>query len=338
MRMTFIFKNLINIFLISLGCSCAHVDKTNEIFDWCIIYQGGDSLFYQDGKHNAFTDLCLYNNKLYLCFRNSNGHIPTNEKDYGQIFIFESEDGKLWKRIYVINDDEYDLRDPKLVVDNENRLILYCGYSELLDDRLVFRGTKAGILNLKEEKVILESIYKDFWLWRVTWHDNSAYSLAYNRDENVCLLKSYDGFNWFRISSVLLDNCNEADLYFSDNIMNACIRTNFGKTLIGTAESPYTCWKFDTISDIIHCPRFFVDGLNIYLVGRTYRVGKKGEAVSLFQMNESVIIDTIWTSSFTPDCGYPGLVKFKNNLFLSYYMGGDSTNIYLQKILVQTMD
>lgn len=339
---SFIFKNLINIFLVSLGCSCSHVDKTNEVLDLCLICQVGDSLFYQDGKYNAFTDLCLYNNKLYLCFRNSNGYIPNSERDYGQIFIYESEDGELWKRIYVIHDDEYDLRDPKLVVDNENRLILYCGYSVLLDDMLVFQGTKAGILDLREEKVVLENIYKDFWLWRVTWHDNnSAYSLAYNIHENVCLLKSYDGFNWFSISSVQLDNCNEADLYFSDdNIMNACIRTNFGQTLMGVAAPPYTCWEFDTISDIIHCPRLLCVGdLNIYLAGRTYRVGERGETVSLFQMNKSTIIDTIWTSSFALDCGYPGLVKFNNNVFLSYYLSdGISANIYLQKFLIRTVD
>lgn len=56
-------------------------------------------------------------------------------------------------------------------------------------------------------------------------------------------------------------------------------------------------------------------------------------------MNKSTIIDTIWTSSFALDCGYPGLVKFNNNVFLSYYLSdGISANIYLQKFLIRTVD
>ena len=67
-----------------------------------------------------------------------------------------SNEGEIWNKICEISDP--DLRDPKLVVDKYNRLVLYCGYSKIIDNELVFQGTKAGII---DSTVILQEVYKD---------------------------------------------------------------------------------------------------------------------------------------------------------------------------------
>ena len=111
---------------------------------------------YSDGMHNAFTDLCVYNGKYYLCFRNFKNHASIEKEDYGRVFVYVSNEGEIWNKICEISDP--DLRDPKLVVDKYNRLVLYCGYSKIIDNELVFQGTKAGII---DSTVILQEVYED---------------------------------------------------------------------------------------------------------------------------------------------------------------------------------
>lgn len=203
--------------------------KDENIIDYAFTELTGDVLLYSDGMHNAFTDLCVYNGKYYLCFRNSKNHAPYKKEDYGRVFVYMSHEGEIWNKICEISDLDSDLRDPKLIVDKYNRLVLYCGYSKIIDNELVFQGTKAGII---DSTVILQEVYKDRWLWRVTWYKGCAYSFAY-RGNKMYLLKSDNGFDWSPLGNVEISDCNEAALYFREDKGCFIARTTYGNTLLG---------------------------------------------------------------------------------------------------------
>ena len=75
---------------------------------------------WDDGKHNAFTDICRWGGYYWVCFRHSLNHsadvIP------GKIFILRSRDGQLWEKAAEMARAGADLRDPKFVV-HDDRLI-----------------------------------------------------------------------------------------------------------------------------------------------------------------------------------------------------------------------
>src|SRR4051794_13860191 len=64
---------------------------------------------WDQGKHNAFTDLVRWHNKWYCTFRESDAHVGGD----GQIRVLESDEGDKWQSAALIRETGIDLRDPK---------------------------------------------------------------------------------------------------------------------------------------------------------------------------------------------------------------------------------
>ena len=62
---------------------------------------------YEDGRHNAFTDLIKWKNKYYLTFRNASSHFDPTKAE-GRIFVLESEDLIKWTKIGEIHVEGWD--------------------------------------------------------------------------------------------------------------------------------------------------------------------------------------------------------------------------------------
>lgn len=310
--------------------SCEDSEDKSPLYSDLQIIPLEEELIYKDGRHNAFTDLCEYSGKFYLCFRNALSHVPQTPDAYGRILIMESADGVKWDYLFSI-EDECDLRDPKLVVDSKGNLNIYCGYSKVIDGKLVFQGSKAGKLNLEQKTVQLSDICAGKWIWSVTWHYDMAYSFAYDTN-GVYLLKSGDGYSWEEIYGYNEIICNEASLFFVRNRAFAVLRTASAQsTVIGYSDSPYVDWTFTEMPQIIQSPNtLMLDGDNVLLAGRL--VSEKRTTCGLFRLYGTMITDTIWTSDAAFDNAYPGLLRFNNNIYLSFYSGDPSLgDIYLKK-------
>src|SRR5689334_13173329 len=78
---------------------------------------------WDSAPHNAFTDLCRYKDYWYCVFREANAHGP--EKGYGRIRIIRSRDTSGWESVGLISDSAYDLRDPKLTIANNGKLMMH---------------------------------------------------------------------------------------------------------------------------------------------------------------------------------------------------------------------
>src|SRR4051794_25898159 len=83
------------------------------------------------GAHNAFTDLIRWRGRWYCGFREADAHVGGD----GKLRLLESADGQTWEPVAVIAEEGIDLRDPKLSVTPDDRLMIVAGGS-------VYLGTK----------------------------------------------------------------------------------------------------------------------------------------------------------------------------------------------------
>lgn len=98
-----------------------------------------DIVLIEDHFHNAFTDLQVFKESMYLSFRQSGNHVPITEDEYVVVKILKQDKGE-WYVFAAIQKKGWDLRDPKLYVYN-NKLCVLCGYSKLVGSSLEKQGT-----------------------------------------------------------------------------------------------------------------------------------------------------------------------------------------------------
>ena len=127
------------------------------------------------GPHNAFTDLVRFADRWWCTFREAQDHGPS----IGTVRVICSDDGHAYESAAVLAEQEIDLRDPKLSITSDGRLMLVAGGSLYAGTEY---GTRAPRIAFSDDgytwttpqKVLAE----DHWLWRVTWHEGIAYSVS----------------------------------------------------------------------------------------------------------------------------------------------------------------
>jgi len=92
------------------------------------------------GGHNAFTDLVRFRDQWYCAFREAAGHV----KGDGMLRVIVSKDGASWTSAALLVEDAIDLRDPKLSVMPDGRLMLCAGGSVYRDGKLVERQPRVA--------------------------------------------------------------------------------------------------------------------------------------------------------------------------------------------------
>src|SRR3954469_24300980 len=85
---------------------------------------------WDQGKHNAFTDLNRWRGKWYCVFREADAHVGGD----GRPRVLESVDGKKWEPVGLVVEEGIDLRDPHLSITPDDRLMIVAGGS-------VYKGT-----------------------------------------------------------------------------------------------------------------------------------------------------------------------------------------------------
>jgi hypothetical protein len=137
---------------------------------------------WDEGRHNAFTDLIRWHNKWYCSFREADAHVGGD----GQLRVLESADGDRWESIALITEQGIDLRDPKLSITPDDRLMIVAGGSVYEGKTLKGRQPRVAFSKngrdwMPPQRVLTEGE----WLWRVTWHGGKAYGVSYDASERT---------------------------------------------------------------------------------------------------------------------------------------------------------
>lgn len=292
---------------------------------------------WDDAPHNAFTDLVEWNGKIYCAFREGKGHAG----DIGKLRIIVTSDGDKWESAGLLDLDDYDLRDAALSVTPDNRLMVLGGAQQNLSTG---RSTGTFVSFSEDGKSFTEPrivVPLGRWLWRVTWHGDTAYGVAYGTPDDrgkSSLLKTKDGIHYETVTDELLTEGGwptEARLRFDEQGNAYCFHRRDGtgnSAYLGVAKPPYKDWKWHDLGARIGGPNFIrsLDGGWIGS-GRLYDGGARTELVELDA--EGGTMKPFLRLPSGGDTSYPGMLWRDDTLWVSYYASHEGkTNIYLSKV------
>jgi hypothetical protein len=292
---------------------------------------------WDGAPHNAFTDLIRWRGAWWCCFREAEDHVGGD----GRLRVLESRDAREWASAALLAEEGIDLRDPKLSITPDGRLMMVAGGS-------VYAGTRQ--LKGRQPRVAFSAdgrrwtptrrvLAEGDWLWRVTWHRGRAYGVSYTTDGTpdgggVTLYCSRDGLEWEALTPLEVPGRpNETTLRFLEGgEMMAVVRREGGtrNAWIGTSRAPYRHWQWREASHRVGGPNFIAlpDG-RLWLAGRAYPGGAKTVLARLTRDD----YDPLLTLPSGGDTSYPGLVWHRGLLWMSYYSSHEGkASIYLARI------
>jgi hypothetical protein len=291
--------------------------------------------------HNAFTDLVWFNNQFFCVFREGAKHVSPD----GALRVIASKDGKNWKSTALITSPDSDLRDAKITVTPNGKLML--SGAEALHDKSFHTHQSLVWFSDNGEKWSKEQEIgdPDFWLWRTTWHNGKAYNFGYAcRDEkSLRLYSSNDGLTF----ETLVENLNiegypnETSIVFKDDTALCLLRCDGEKKsgLLGISPPPYTNWNWLEMGVRIGGPHMLMlpDGRLIAAVRLYGGEGWSPARTSLCWINQQTgkLTEALELPS-GGDCSYAGMIWHDNLLWVSYYSSHEEkTSIYLAKVKVE---
>ncbi|MCC6781630.1 MAG: hypothetical protein IT457_02220 [Planctomycetes bacterium] len=297
-------------------------------------------------EHCAFTDLVVVGERRYVSFREGTRHVFGSP---GLIRVLGNAGDGEWRSVARIAEDGSDLRDPKLELLPDGRLMLNVGASRYVGNelrghspRVAFGDAATGRFGALVPVTLPASIVTGAdWLWRVTWHGETGYGVVYHpRSESgaLHLVRSTDGLVYELLATLALplggdlpSAPNEASLAFlSDETMVAVVRCD-GPTVgsfVGYAKPPYERFEWQVIGRRLGGPDVIVLEDDRVIVGTrgfptTPVAGPgrvdDGRSTVLFEVAREGAVSDLVTLPSGGDTGYPGLALDGDELLVAYY-------------------
>jgi hypothetical protein len=288
--------------------------------------------------HNAFTDLKRFNNRWFCTFREGAGHVSPD----GALRIITSDDGATWESAALITRAGVDLRDPKLCITPDNRLMVTGGVATRKgnEPETEFRTMVWFSKDGSTWSDGVEIGEPNMWLWRTTWHKGVAYNAGYSCREPwfVKLYTSRDGTSFEPMREVMCDRDepNEQDMLFlgDDTAISVvrCEAKSNNAARLGRSKPPYTTWDWQVLNHSLGGPatlrlpdgRFIAAG----------RIHIEGTHTGLCWLDLKVAkLEEFCRLPSGGDTSYPGLVWHDGELWVSYYASHDvKASIYLARV------
>jgi hypothetical protein len=288
---------------------------------------------WNNAPHNAFTDLIRFNDEWLCILREGETHVSLD----GVLRIISSANGHQWNSSSLITADS-DLRDGKFCL-TPNGQLMVCGVEVVIPQnsrihQSVVWFSKNGHSWSKQYPIG----DPNFWLWRVTWHEGIAYSMAYacGKDRMISLYSSKDGIHFTVLAERLIDEGEptEACLLFDKGIGYCLLRREKANGLLGISNPPYTHWEWKDLGVLIGGPHFILipDGRFIAVV----RLYDNKVRTSLCWLNpQTGELKEALPLPSGGDTSYPGLIWYQERLWVSYYSSHEgNAAIYFAEVKV----
>lgn len=290
---------------------------------------------WDKAPHNAFTDLIMFKGRWYCVFREGQNHVSPD----GKLRVISSADGESWESYALISYPKSDLRDAKITIAPDGRLMLSGAAAlhqpaEYKHQSLVWYSSDG-----KEWGEPIKIGDPDMWVWRITWHKGIAYGIGYGTAGNrtIRLYKSNDGIKFETLVENLFDigYPNETSMIFNEDDTCLCLLRRDGEPssgLLGISKPPYKKWEWKDLGIKIGGPHIISlpDGRIVAAV----RLYDKEVRTSLMWLDpEKGTLTEFLKLPSGGDTSYPGLAMNEGILWVSYYSSHEGkTNIYLAKV------
>ncbi len=317
---------------------------------------------WDEGRHNAFTDLIRFRNRFYCTFREGESHVGSNEKNGGNVRVISSRDLKNWTSVALLHIDGIDLRDAKLSVTPDDKLMITMagavfkdGVADKLYPMVSFSDKKGNKFSDPERATLDPAINPSRdWIWRVTWHKGVGYGVNYQLKENgrnrsalsddawlLYLVKTKDGKHYEKVSQLEVKKLpNEATVRFDENDRAFMfIRKEEGdkKGVLAESGYPYTSWVYHDLDYRLGGPNFLFYKNDYLLLGTRVYEPKTSTGIYITDRkgNKKSMIELPGAG----DQSYPGMLMYRKKLLVSYYSSHEGkSNIYLAKIPLTLLD
>ncbi len=307
------------------------------------------SKIWDKGEHNAFTDLIRFKGKFYCVFREGSSHVGGSD---GKIRIINSTDGKKWREVALLEKKGFDLRDAKLSITPNGRIMVIIGGSVYVDKVLKGRIPHVSFSNVngntfsEPEVVEIDPSLVSWgdWIWRVTWHKGIGYGIDYQvgPDErrgptSLFLVKTLDGKKFTKVSKLELDGFpNEATIRFDDqNNMHVMIRRELEDKLgvMAKSSSPYLDWTYKKMYTRLGGPNFIFDQNQTHIIAATRIHEANSLSTGILIGNMSGDFKEILRLPSGGDTSYAGMLMYGGYLWISYYSSHEGkTSVYIAKV------
>ncbi|MEX2264308.1 MAG: sialidase family protein [Bryobacteraceae bacterium] len=293
---------------------------------------------WDQGAHNAFTDLIRYKGRWYCTFREAEKHVSPD----GALRVLESRDGREWKAVGLVASATGDLRDPKLSITPEGRLMLTAA-SALRQPASARHQSMAWFSSDgKKWSEPMNIGEPNFWLWRVSWNRDTGLSAGYSTAEDrfVRLYSGREGQNFTPIVERLFerDYPNESSILFTEDGTALCLlRRDRGSSTaqLGRAAPPYREWTWKDLGVRVGGPHMIrLPDKRLIAVVRLY---DNEVRTSVCQLDpEAGVLTELLPLPSGGDTSYAGLVWHQNLLWVSYYSSHEGkASIYLAKVRLE---
>lgn len=292
---------------------------------------------WDQAPHNAFTDLVRFRDQWFCVFREGKGHVSPD----GALRVISSKDGVTWESAALLTSPDSDLRDAKICVTPDGRLML-TGAEAMHDKSQYTHQSLAWFSQDGKTWTPQHDIgEQNVWLWRTTWQDRKAYGVGYSvtQDQFARLYASDDGQTFEPLVDRLQEAGypNESSIVFEGDTAY-CILRRDGKPntgLLGTARPPYTDWSWKDLGVRIGGPHMLQlpDGRFLACV-RLYDQ-KVRTALCWLDVAQGTITEALALPS-GGDTSYAGMVLHDGLVWVSYYSSHEGkTSIYLAKVAIE---
>ena len=312
-------------------------------------------MLFNDGNHNAFTDLCWFQNKIYLAFRSCpDGHsvFPTS-----RIVIMSSDDGREWEQVHDFSVRHRDVRDAHFLVFND-MLFVYTGTwlcdpanpgKRDINDHLGYCVWSADGQSWEGPR-FSEGTYGHY-IWRAATYGGKAYMCGRRKREfahsesgaggveimEAALLESDDGFVWKTHSLFAETHGNETAFLFEDDGSILAIVRGPGPARVCRSRPPYEEWTRTPLDRNIGGPLLVKWGER-YLVGGRKMIDPKNPTTTLYWLIDDQLEEIAELPS-GGDNSYPGFVPFSDTRgLLSYYSSHEGSGTSLAPSAIYLAD